>query len=270
MFGYVNAYKDLLRVCDYNVFRGYYCGLCKQLGKSFNQLTRFGLSYDMTFLAILVSSLEDKKIDLKMQNCIAHPMSKRPVIKGDVGISYSADMSVILTYMKLKDDWQDERSLKSLACVAYYFPMKKCAKKYPKQYKCIKDNLSKLSELEKEKCKSIDAVADCFGKLLESIFDFNGDNRALAWLGYHIGRFIYITDAYMDIDKDLKSKNYNPFIAMYGNELKKENFKESVVNSLTFTLSEISNAYNLLEVKKNKELLDNIIYLGLRRNLENF
>ena len=51
MFGYVNAYKDLLRVCDYNVFRGYYCGLCKQLGKSFNQLTRFGLSYDMTFLA---------------------------------------------------------------------------------------------------------------------------------------------------------------------------------------------------------------------------
>lgn len=270
MFGYVNAYKDLLRVCDYNIFRGYYCGLCKELGKKFNQLTRFGLSYDMTFLAILVSSLEDKKIDLKMRSCIAHPVSKRPVIKGDEGIAYSADMSVILTYMKLKDDWQDEHSLKSFARVAYFFPMKKCAKRYPRQFECIKENLSKLSALEKEKCKSIDAVADCFGKLLEGIFDLNGDNKALAWLGYHIGRFIYIVDAYKDIEKDLKSKSYNPFIEIYGKDLKTEDFKDAVKDSLTFTLSEISNAYNLLEIKKNKELLDNIIYLGLRRNLESF
>ena len=270
MFGYVNAYKELLRVCDYNVFRGYYCGLCKQLGKSHNQLTRFGLSYDMTFLAILVSSLDEGKLDLEIRNCIAHPVSKRPVIRGDKGIAYSADMSIILTYMKLKDDWQDERSIKSFARIAYYFSMKKCAKKYPRQYECIKENLLNLSSMEKENCKSIDAVADCFGKLLEKVFDFNGNNKALAWLGYHIGRFIYITDAYMDIDKDLKSKSYNPFISMYGTDLKKEDFSDTVKDSLTFTLSEISNAYNLLEIKKNKELLDNIIYLGLRKNLENF
>lgn len=270
MFGYVNAYKDLLRVCDYNIFRGYYCGLCKHLGKSFNQLTRFGLSYDMTFLAILVSSLDDKRIDLKTENCIAHPMSKRPVIKGDRGIAYSADMSVILTYMKLKDDWQDEHSVKSFARAAYYFAMKKSAKKYLKQYECIKKNLSKLSALEKENCNNIDAVADCFGKLLEGVFDAEDNNKALAWLGYHTGRFIYIADAYNDVEKDVKSGSYNPFVSMYGKDLKKEDFKETVINSLEFTLSEISNAYNLLDIKKNKELLDNIIYLGLRRSLESF
>lgn len=270
MFGYVNAYKDLLRVCDYNVFRGYYCGLCKQLGKSFNQLTRFGLSYDMTFLAILMSSLNDSKIDLKTENCIAHPISKRPVIRGDEGIKYSADMSVILTYMKLKDNWQDEKSVKSFARIAYFFAMKKTAKKYPVQYECIKENLQNLSVLEKEKCNNIDMVADCFGKLLQNIFDVDGNNKALAWLGYHIGRFIYITDAYNDIERDLKTKSYNPFIQMYGDELNKEDFKQSIIDSLTFTLSEISNAYNILDIKKNKELLDNIIYLGLRRNLENF
>ncbi|MBQ7953247.1 MAG: hypothetical protein IJ332_00685 [Clostridia bacterium] len=270
MFGYVNAYKDLLRVCDYNIFRGYYCGLCKQLGKKFNQLTRFGLSYDMTFLAILISSFEDKKVELKMQNCIAHPISKRPVIKDDDAIAYSGDMSVILTYMKLKDDWHDEHSLKSLARVAYFFPMKRVAKKYPKQYTCIKENLTKLSNLEKKKHKNIDEVADCFGKLLEVIFDKDGNNKAIAWLGYHIGRFIYIVDAYKDIEKDLKTKSYNPFIEMYGTNLKKDDFKEAVKTSLTFTLSEISNAYNLLDIKKNKELLDNIIYLGLRKNLDEF
>ena len=269
MFGYVNAYKDLLRVCDYNVFRGYYCGLCKQLGKNFNQLVRFGLSYDMTFLAILISSLDNCKIELKYQNCIAHPISKRPVIKGDEGILYSADMSVILTYMKLKDDWQDEHSFKSLARIAYLFPMKKCAKKYPEQYRCIRENLLKLSRLENNNCKNLDEVADCFGKLLEGIFNIN-NNKALAWLGYHIGRFIYIADAYNDIEKDIKNNSYNPFVAMYGKDLKKDDFKAMVVSSLEFTLSEISNAYNLLDIKKNKELLDNIIYLGLRNNLENF
>lgn len=270
MFGYVNAYKDLLRVCDYNIFRGYYCGLCKQMGKSFNHLTRFGLSYDMTFLAILISSLDDEKVDLKYQNCIAHPISKRPVIKDDNGIKYSADMSVILTYMKLKDDWEDEKSIKSFARIAYYFAMKKSSKKYPAQYRCIKENLNKLSILEKEKCNNIDMVADCFGTLLQGLFDADGNNKALSWLGYHIGRFIYITDAYNDIEKDLKHKSYNPFIQMYGDKLNKEDFKQSVVDSLTFTLSEISNAYNLIDIKKNKELLDNIIYLGLRRNLESF
>ena len=101
MFGYVNAYKDLLRVCDYNVFRGYYCGLCKQLGKIFNQLTRVGLSYDMTFLAILMSSLDEGKPEMNLENCIAHPLSKRPAIHNDQGISYSADMSILLTYWHL-------------------------------------------------------------------------------------------------------------------------------------------------------------------------
>ena len=268
MFGYVNAHKDLLRVCDYNIFRGYYCGLCKQLSKKFNQLTRFGLSYDMNFLAILISSLEDKKVDIKTENCIAHPISKRPVIKEDAGIAYSAEMSVILTYMKLKDDWQDERSIKSFARIAYFFPMKKSAKKYPNQHKSIKENLSKLSKHEKENCNNIDAVADCFGKLLEGIFDKDANNKALAWLGYHIGRYIYIIDAYKDIEKDLKSKSYNPFVSMYGKNLNKEDFKEAVKSSLTFTLSEVSNAYALLDIKKNKELLDNIIYLGLRKNLD--
>lgn len=270
MFGYVNAHKDLLRVCDYNVFRGYYCGLCKQLGKKFNQLTRFGLSYDMTFLAILLSSLDSKKPEIKMQNCIAHPLSKRPVIKNDDAISYSGDMSVILTYMKLKDDWNDEHSIKGLAREVYYFPMKKIARQYPAQYRCIKDNLEKLNGLEKEKCSNVDAVADCFGKLLEGIFDKDSNNKALRWLGYHIGRFIYISDAYNDIEQDLKKGCYNPFIEMYGKDLKKENIKDSVVSSLTFTLSEISNAYNVLDIKKNKEILDNIIYLGLRKNLDNF
>lgn len=270
MFGYVNIYKDLLKMRDYNVFRGYYCGLCKQLGKKFNHLTRFGLSYDMTFLAILISSLDDNKAEIKLQNCIAHPFTKRPVIPYDEGIEYSAEISVILTYLKLIDDWCDEKSLKSFMGIFYYFPNRKAIKKHNDKYKMIQEYMNKLRLLEKENCSNVDEVADCFGKILEIVFDKEKCNRALAWLGYHIGRFIYITDAYNDIEKDIKNKNYNPFVANSGSDLDKNQLKESVKTSLEFTLSEISNAYNLLDIKKNKELLDNIIYLGLRQNVDKF
>ena len=268
MFGYVTAHKDLLRVCDYNIFRGYYCGLCKTLGKQFHQITRLGLSYDMTFLAVLISSLSEETIDLKRECCIAHPLSRRPVIKEDNGISYSADMSVLLTYYKLKDDWADEKSLKSLARVFYILPVKKVQKHYPRQVSVIKEQLTKLHQLEKETCNQPDAVADCFGKLLSEIFDKDGNNRPLSMLGYHIGRLIYLTDAYCDLEQDLKKKCYNPFLSLYKNDVTKEALKEQLVPSLTYTLSEIAAAYELLDLKKNKELLDNIIYLGLRKNVE--
>ncbi len=268
MFGYVTAHKDLLRVCDYNIFRGYYCGLCKSLGKKFNQITRLGLSYDMTFLAVLISSLSEETIDLKRECCMAHPLSRRPVIKEDNGISYSADMSVLLTYYKLKDDWADEKSLKSLARIFYIFPMKKVKKRYPRQTNAIKDQLTNLHKLEKENCNQPDAVADCFGKLLSEIFDKDGNNRPLSMLGYHIGRLIYLTDAYCDLEQDLKKKCYNPFLSLYGSSVSKEELKELLVPSLTYTLSEIAATYELLALKKNKELLDNIIYLGLRKNVE--
>ena len=270
MFGYVNVYKDLLTVRDYNIFRGYYCGLCKQLGKNFNQLTRFGLSYDMTFLAILISSLNDEQLEVKKQNCIAHPLTKRNVIYNDKGIEYGSEISVILTYLKLKDDWEDEKSLKSLARIFYYFPNRKAIKKHKIKHKAIAGYMEKLHLLEKENCANVDEVADCFGKILEMIFDKDNSNKSLAWLGYHIGRFIYITDAYNDIEKDIKNNSYNPFVAMFGKELDKEQLKQNVKASLEFTLSEISNAYNLLNIKKNKELLDNIIYLGLRQNVDKF
>ncbi|MBR0277737.1 MAG: hypothetical protein IJQ50_04685, partial [Clostridia bacterium] len=235
MYGYVNIHKDLLRICDYNLFRGYYCGLCKQLGKKFNQITRIGLSYDMTFLAVFISSLNDGERTLKTENCIVHPFSKKQIIYDDEGIDYSSDISVIFTYLKLKDDWEDERRFRSLGRIFYYFSFKKVIQKYPDVYCCIRENLKKLSNLEKAGCTDVDVAADCFGKVLERVFDKNADNKAAAWLGYHIGRYIYIMDAFSDIEKDIKNKSYNPFVCRFGESLDREKLKTSVKESLIYT-----------------------------------
>ena len=99
--------------------------------------------------------------------------------------------------------------------------------------------------------------------------DFIKDEKAkrtLSWLGYNIGRWIYIIDAYNDLEKDIKKNNYNTFRYKYDGKTFEEIkplLKEKLKMSLTFTLENASSAYDLLKVYKNKEILDNIIYHAL-------
>ncbi|MBQ4527107.1 MAG: hypothetical protein II998_03450 [Clostridia bacterium] len=263
MFGYINVYKDELKIKDFEVFRSYYCGLCKTLGKKYNQLTRFGLSYDMTFLAILADSINDSTPDIKKEGCLRHS-GRQPVCKNNNAIEFSADMSIILTYYKLSDDITDNNSFKArLARIAYKRAVRKSSEKYPDIAEKIRHNLCKLSELERENCAYIDMAADPFATLTSSIFECY--DSSLSSLGYNIGRFIYIADAYKDIEEDLEKGSYNPYIAAYDRSfLENDEFKTKVMGSLNMTLAAISACYNKINIKKNKSILDNIIYLGLR------
>lgn len=271
VFGYVNIYKDELKVKDYNIYRSYYCGLCKKLGEEFSIRARLSLNYDFAFLALVLSSLSDGKEEIKYENCFIHPLTKRPVLKSDDYLTYSAYMSIIVTYFKLKDDVSDNKNIKSFFAYLFfkgYF--KKANKKYPKKCEIIKTILEELNIKEKENCADIDEVSDCFGRLLSEVFLKDGEDRALKEFSYQLGRFIYIIDALDDIEKDIKSKNYNPFIKKYSyiNEDAKE-FKKRVCSEydliVTLTLESIASAFELIDFKKNKTILQNIVYLGLRK-----
>ena len=271
VFGYVNIYKDELKVKDYNIYRSYYCGLCKKLGEEFSIRARLSLNYVFAFFALVLSSLSDGKEEIKYENCFIHPLTKRPVLKSDDYLTYSAYMSIIVTYFKLKDDVSDNKNIKSFFAYLFfkgYF--KKAKKKYPKKCEIIKTILEELNIKEKENCADIDEVSDCFGRLLSEVFLKDGEDRALKEFSYQLGRFIYIIDALDDIEKDIKSKNYNPFIKKYSyiNEDAKE-FKKRVCSEydliVTLTLESIASAFELIDFKKNKTILQNIVYLGLRK-----
>ena len=275
MFGYVNVYKDELKIKDYNTFRGFYCGLCKTLGSEFSQSVRMGLNYDFAFLALVLSSL-CKTQEINQEKCIIHPLNKRPVVKNDEMLVYSAFMSVITTYFKLADDCSDKRNIKSMVALIFYKRhLRKAKKKYPDEYEYIRKQLKKLSKLEKENSSDTDETADCFAKILEKLFvpeNLETDDiskKALANFGYNLGRFIYLADAYDDVYEDIKNKNFNPIVNYYGyggedvNEFTLK-IKSKVDFSLMLTLDSIAKAFELIEFKKNKELISNIVYLGLR------
>ncbi|MBE7053271.1 MAG: hypothetical protein E7391_03235 [Ruminococcaceae bacterium] len=265
MFGYISFYKSKLTEEDFMTFKSYYCGLCKQLGKSYNQLVRLGLSYDFTFLVILLDSLNDNNPNYDLQPCIRYIGKKKNIVTDNDSIIFSTDMSIALNYYKLTDDIKDDKSVKAFLL---RIPYKRHIKKINKKYEIITDEISlhlkKLSDLEKSKCKSIDEISHEFSLIMENIFSYK---ISLGKLGYNLGKFIYILDAFDDLDEDLKNKKYNPILLKYnytGKADEKKTIIEEIDFILTYTLSQIALEYEKQDIKRNKGLLDNIIYLGLR------
>lgn len=262
MFGYVNIYKDELRVRDYKLWQGYYCGLCKTLGKNYNALTRLGLNYDMTFLAVIIGAATEEKPDMKKRRCFFHPLNKRYALKQGKALKYACDASIVLTCEKLSDDINDD---KRVSAFFMRLPYKLSCKKAKKNIKAkeINEQLLRLYRLEKENCKNTDEIADCFAVLMAELMtpDFiPEESRELLYkFGYNLGRWIYIIDAVNDYYEDKRKNKYNPIDEL---DIDEAEF------TLTYTLSKIGRLYRELDFKINNSLIENIIFLGLRHKQE--
>ncbi len=267
MFGYVSVNKAHLTEEEYGAFTSYYCGVCKATGEVASHTARLGLSYDITFLALVLGSVfgEGKDKDIR---CAIHPQKKRRCRFCDKSIDYAAGVGVMLSYLKLLDDWHDEKSIKALmGMTVFRHGYKKVLKTLPCEYEIISRQLRELSRLEKEKSNSPDDVAEAFGKILEALFvpHFVEDKalrRKLQWLGLNLGRWIYLIDAVNDLESDIKKKNYNPFIEM--GYKTKEKCAEDMELSLTLNLEGIASAFELIDFKENTNLIGKIIYIGLK------
>ena len=54
MYGYVIVNKPELKFKEYDRYRSYYCGLCDILREQYGIRGQVSLSYDMTFLVLLL------------------------------------------------------------------------------------------------------------------------------------------------------------------------------------------------------------------------
>ena len=95
MYGYVIVNKPELKFKEYDRYRSYYCGLCDILREQYGIRGQVSLSYDMTFLVILLTGLYEPQTAYLEERCIVHPVAKHPVRKNEV-TSYVADMNVLM------------------------------------------------------------------------------------------------------------------------------------------------------------------------------
>ena len=272
MFGYVTAARGGLSAEDFGTFSAYYCGLCEAIGSECSQISRLGLSYDITFLALVLSSVLFENAETAEKRCVIHPLKKRVHVINDDAVNYAAGVGELLMYLKLKDDRDDDGSMKArLGMTALKSGKEKALKKHGGAYNFISEKLCELSELEKQGCAEIDEVADRFAKILEFIFTpelvKDPDTvRVLAWFGYNLGRWLYIIDAYNDMEKDFKSGSYNTFLVNAGSDVleEKEKIRERMDFTLTLTLENMASALELLKLHRNRRLIENIVYQGLK------
>ncbi|MFR1710253.1 MAG: DUF5685 family protein [Clostridium sp.] len=279
MFGYVTPYKMELKIKDYEMFKAYYCGLCVSIKNNFSNLCRMSLNYDMTFLGILIDSLEHNKHEYVVTKCIAHPMKKKPKIISNKALDYAAFCNVALVYYKLLDDYNDDNSLNKKLISLY---IKKFIDKSPEDLSSIlvsiDENIKKLSTLEKSTGSiSIDELSDPFASLTAFIISYYYKNEDffndLYNLGYNLGRWIYIIDAYDDLKEDMEKDKFNAINKAFNTEgLSYEELINEQSGRIEFNLLMSANttveALNKLPINKNKDLLFNILQLGLMNKIE--
>lgn len=297
MLGYVMIDKPELKVREYEVYTGYYCGVCKSIGKRYGQLPRMALSYDAAFLAIMLASLDEMPDAPVQEHCIGHHIKKKTIIR-NAAIDYAADVMLILAWYKLLDDARDEGKFYAKATMtALRGIFKKLCKAHPALCKGVEAHLASLSALEQEKCESLDMAAEAFAKIMEVIFTegikaiYRSDpatagnhsaphilpeaSETFASIGYHLGKWIYLIDAVDDIEENLESGAYNPLFYRFsydGAAETADQFRARIDSDLRFNLfhylAVISNCANSLDIKKNQGIIENVIYFGLNRKTE--
>ena len=262
MFGYVRINKMDLAFREFDYYKGYYCGLCKYLKENHGEVSRLSLNYDITFLIVILTALYKLDSDITYERCIANPLKKKMRIVNEI-TEYAASMNILLSYYKLEDNLYDDNGIKDkLAYELYKGKLKKAYEKYPQKAEYIKQQLGNLRELEKQESKSIDKVSNTFGNLMGEIFVYKKDEyeQNLRNIGFNLGKYIYILDAYEDLEEDNKKGRYNPFIDYID---KKEELKNKVDRLISMSLGMATKNIEQLNLEFNKSIIDNIIYSGV-------
>lgn len=275
MFGYVKVNNAELKVKEYEFYRGTYCGLCRSMGKCTGQCSRMTLNYDFVFLALVRLAIAPEEICFKQRRCLVHPLKKRNSMERNPVLDYCSAAAAILNYRKVADDIADERGMKRfkarLALPFMAHARKKALKRdvgLAELDRAVAERLWDLAEIEKSERASVDAPAECFGRLLGDImsFGFEGaDARITYELGRNIGAWIYIADAIDDMEEDFKKGRYNPFIKLYGDRLPAGGELESISYAIKNHLYGAEAAVDLMDIEDGgiKNIIQNIIYLGI-------
>lgn len=270
MFGFVRPLRGELKVREWERFQSVYCGLCHTIRRRYGFAQTMMLSYDCTYLALVLDALEPCGGEQSKCRCIIHPFRRRSCAKQSNGMIRAAAVSVILCWHKLADTIADERGIKRLAAQMFRLFLRrgyqKAAEELPSFDRETRECLENLDALERQKTPSLDRPADAFASILRAaVIDWHTDSRILQEMFYHVGRWIYLVDACDDIQEDFASGSYNPVLLRW--EMTQPTLLPSVKDAMQHTLLQslaaAYHAYILLHPLRDAGIIENILCQGL-------
>lgn len=260
MFGYLTIHKEKLSEEDRRVYQGYYCGLCGKLGEKFGRKSQLILAYDPVFLAVLYAGLYEEADEITEGFCL-YKGSRVP--KADTkALAFAADMNLLLGYQNFRDQAQDSASLRARKAVGMLKKeYEETAARYPVQKKCLESYMEKLTAYENAPDDNPDTAANLTGEMTQTVFLREQDefSEYLGGMFYSLGKFIYLCDAYCDLEEDRKSGSYNPYLKMSSDE----HFEEKVRWHLESIMEDCTRCFEMLPLFRYREILRNILYSGI-------
>ena len=269
MFGYVRTDTPYLYIKDDILYKAMYCGVCKGIAEVCGHTARMGLSYDVTFLSVLLHNVAGEDVKIERSHCLTHCIRAREMANVDEMTRQIGALNTILVYYKYTDDIADgDRGRGKRLWFKKGF--KRARKKYPEIERIVRENLAAQERAEKAKTDSVDRAADATANMIAAFSDHVLGVKATQYthdLCYALGKWIYLIDALDDYDKDIKKGAYNPFYLAYRKESRKallesENGDEVrfVFNAIFFDIRE-----NLSHItfRFNRDLSDNVLLRGL-------
>ena len=268
MFGYVRPSMARLTEKEREQYQTLYCGLCHLLGNRYGQASRMILNYDFTFLAALLSG----SVTSRQRRCVSSPFRGKPAADANRALETAADCSVLLSYYKALDEVLDSgfsrRQLCRTAAAALRPAYRRAAALRPELDRHIRAQLQILGELERQQCPELDKPADAFAQLLSGISreaESPVQRRVLSHLLYHLGRWIYLTDALDDLKRDARAGRYNPILLRFSlsDGRLTEEARERVVASLDGSIRQMAAAFELWDFGMWAPVIRSAVYEGL-------
>ncbi len=274
MFGYIRVFKPEMKVKEFEIYNAVYCGLCREMGKSYGVLAKFCLSYDMAFISLLSSALTDGCDGYEQKKCRVNPLKKCTYCKNDSQTqSLSAAAGVALTDLKVLDNISDSGFLKSVGYRFLRIFTKRWSQKAYKLYPELKEIIGQYAKGQQDaesdrECsldKACEPTAKAVSRILQLVPTQEKYKFVLERMGYCLGKWVYLCDVADDLLKDIKRRNFNPLIRELPQHDEPLKFAEERLTPIMNTcFSECATYSELLEIKKYKPILDNILYQGLK------
>ena len=270
MFGYLDIDKTTLEDGQRGLWQSFMCGLCFSTKELYGNFPRMFITNDVNFFNVLFHSILGVEVELNQSRCFSHPFKKRTVLQETELTRKLSTANVLLTYWNVYDDTVDGGSIgKVTALKALSRTYNKAKKDFPALDDMLAKRYGELRAMENSGVDGIDRIAHAFSQLTEDfatlILGENATDHAKT-LCYNLGKWIYLIDALDDAEKDLRRKQYNPFVTHYG----AKSFDELKFNcdELQFeiyaVLNRVASAYNDMNLQKYTCLLDNVIYKSIR------
>lgn len=192
MFGYVKTCTPQLRLCEWEAYRGIYCGLCRTLGRRFGPLARLTLSYDFTFYATLEMALREEVPEFRRRSCGVNPLRRCRHCEENEALNRAADMAILSLWYKAADTIADGgffgrcggRLLRAMLRRQY----RRVADNYPTADAVFAGEMDRQRALEAAGDTNLDELCEPTAKMTAAMLSLLSEEPASAgcWSGWGI------------------------------------------------------------------------------------